>query len=120
MNTDNTKPLSVNDLPLYKVLNEKRTCKEWVADNTQITTGFEPADETIFDGQPQGEYPAAWERNINEAKANAQYTALCVNNLESVADALMAMVKIFEKEYKEGTIGHRYICQAKEALALIS
>jgi len=84
-----------NNVPLYKVLNNERTQGEWIKDGLSIATGPDPKDETIFltcDGEDYP-YPTVYERSRKEARANAEYTALAVNNLHLLAEALQRLLK---------------------------
>lgn len=106
--------------PLYKVLDEQRTQGEWINDNDMVANGVEPTDETIF-GSFLGEdyhYPCVHERSKNEAKVNAAYTALAVNNLANLAEALQNFIT--DCELSGWGYNPDHIEQAKEALNKIS
>lgn len=45
---------------------------KFFVDGYHITTGLRPTDETICDFNPATEYPTVFERNYEEAKANAE------------------------------------------------
>lgn len=88
-------------LPLYKVLNKQRT-----------QGNFEPVCNAIRRGMDEiGKYHFMGEK---ENKANAQYTALAVNELANLAEALEAIYDHCHN--KECTIA----IIAKEALSRIS
>ena len=122
MTTPNQQPQ-----PLWKVLNEQRTRGKWICDNTQVCSGIEITDETIFDGQPSNEYPTVWERNNLEAKANAAYTALAVNNLSRLAEALedvtkeyISCLKLLAETTKTVYSENNVVIAAKKAMQAIS
>ena len=104
---------------LYKVLDANRTQGKWIADDGDVfslKTGGHIAQ--IYDGL---------DRHISNqeketVKANEAYTALAVNNLAKVADALQDMISAYERE--RGLLNIEYLHQsyhkAKEALKAIS
>jgi len=69
--------------PLYKVLNEQRTQGR----ATIELRSFESSD-LMFGNDRVGELYCGSEYTEIEAEANAQYTALAVNNLHLLAEAL--------------------------------
>lgn len=100
--------------PLWKVLNEQRTQVEWVNDGHTVATGWQPNDETIADFNPRNfPYPTIGDTNEKKCLYNAQYTALAVNNLASLAEALEAAM---EEQY----LTLPTYKKIKEALARIS
>lgn len=108
MTQDNTK------LPLYKVLNEKRTQVEF---NAHL---YNLSDHTIREGKKGRVLMEVCKQHTNdpEAEANAQYTALCVNNLHHLAEALQGFVDYLDSDLSEAeTI---LLNRAKEALKRIS
>lgn len=94
--------------PLYKVLNEKREPNKWIlggCSGRMITT-------------PTGYIGDGFLADF-DTKANAEYTALCVNNLASLAEALEKMCEWHEKQstWDKGDNGYY---NAKQALSSIS
>lgn len=77
-------------MKLYQQLNEARTQGEWETFEEGATGHFSvvarpsPKDhgDIIFDA------PTSWEASMRRWQANAQYTALAVNNLHHLAEAL--------------------------------
>ena len=98
--------------PLYKVLNEQRTQGEWNEDGLAIV-GPRPEIEICVmtnDEDVKG-----------EAYANAQYTALAVNNLHLLAEALEEMIKEAHHANLTGMATSPFVLtRAKEALNKIS
>lgn len=91
-----------NKKPLYKVLNEQRTQGDWKANGMQIeSAGWNVA--TLNPYAPE----------ISNFEANAQYTALAVNNLHHLAEALETLLEFTDKRQ----VGYK---KAKEALNRIS
>lgn len=96
--------------PLYKRLNEERTQGEWgiSKDGCDIET-TDSAKLGIL---------AVYAISKEKDKANAQYTALAVNNLHKIAEAL-EKIKELSSEWDSNT--HNQITEiAKEALNNIS
>ena len=105
-----------NKQPLYKVLNEQRTQGYLLSlkmDDKYIVHTLEDKfkfthhlsiDDTI---------------NKDEAKANAQYTALAVNNLAELAYNLARLIDRIEENELQGNFPSAYT-RAKEALNKIS
>ncbi len=101
--------------PLWKELNEKRTQGEWIIRHN-IGYRITPKDS--------GKYIAAINHTtgwVQESQANAQYTALAVNNLHHLAEALETLINVnlnninvLSRSEKEALI------RAKEALNRIS
>jgi len=56
---------------------------------------------------------------IQQTKANAQYTALCVNNLHHLAEALNNLLTVYQQVVKNSHT-HSEVREAKEALNRIS
>ena len=108
----------INVQPLYKVLNEQRTQGVWEAiqgdsmNRYQIVT----PDMTISD-------VLAIDIPDEEGEANAQYTALAVNNLAPLAKVLEECLSEFETHHdsddKDSTTYH-LISKVKQALSKIS
>jgi len=75
-----------NKLPLYKVLNEQRTQGTWVSNDYSESNIFEPHFEV---SSPENKR-RVFDTPVVESEdaANAQYTALAVNNLHILAEAL--------------------------------
>jgi len=75
--------------PLYKVLDSKRTQNKWIYTDE---FGIEVYDET---SNVIADFYQSHDDYISEEtkKANAEYTALAVNNLANVADALDRLAK---------------------------
>ena len=110
-----------NKQPLYKVLNEQRTQGYLLSlkmDDKYIIHTLEDKfkfthhlsiDDTI---------------NKDEAKANAQYTALAVNNLAELAEALQGLLSSYKADFKTITGSElndtEAVKKAKEALNKIS
>jgi len=97
--------------PLYKVLNEQRTKGEWFEeyDNDEFGQFY-----SIFAGEGENvfRYPYRIVKD-EEYKANAQYTALAVNNLHLLAEALEGVIRVADRKTDE-------FDKAKEALSKIS
>jgi len=106
-----------NVKPLYKRLDEERTQGKWLFGNTTIL-----------------ERPALWiggtrilvadevPHEILSGTANAQYTALAVNNLAPLAEALENFISLYEdlaKDFNQRLDNEVLLC-AKEALSKIS
>lgn len=96
--------------PLYQRLNEERTQGEWM----------------LYDDRPNGWVLNAGIKRVisvfdkdDENTANAQYTALAVNNLHHLAEALVKMCEWHEKQatWDKGDNGYY---AAKKALNRIS
>ena len=110
--------------PLWKVLNEKRTVKKVrispYSDDAIYLVGEKdsPTEWAIIKvlGQVNG-------HDLTEMKVNADYTALAVNNLNGIAEALDNVLKMTCQDYihaKEGSFVPAWFLEAKEALANIS
>lgn len=92
--------------PLYKILNEARTGGIWE------TSKFKEGDYSLCE-EDAGDMIAE-----GFTEANAQYTALAVNNLASVADALAELYALayqWANDKEDETL-----VKAKEALKRIS
>lgn len=111
-------------LPLYKRLDEERTQGEWMVVRY-------PDLETPYYIEVEGRIKEIIEfnqvliddKNIapKEPQANAQYTALAVNNLSSLADTLQAIIdNSFDVSNSYVTVSKALIEQAKAALSAIS
>lgn len=115
--------------PLYKALNEKRTSGNWYIEEWEhansINTKLENNQEhTVFTDQF-----CYTDKFDGDKKSNIQYTALAVNNLANIADALQNLLDnpapnpsvcfgadYFDKQSKFVTARNK----AKEALKAIS
>lgn len=99
-----------NVKPLYKLLNEKRLLGEWVAD-----------DKCIINKEYDVKVPFNY--GI-ESTADIEYTALAVNNLASLAEALEEITIAYEACAKLLTSYQNptppILLKAKEALNKIS
>ena len=92
-----------NKLPLWKELNEKRTKGHLIS--------FKNNDEYIV--HTAGDRPHKFTHHckesetitIDEAKANAQYTALAVNNFAQVCEALEQLVNRIDNNWAAITSG---------------
>ena len=117
------KPMQQNNqspsLPLWKLLNEKRTQGE-VKATTETYLGFYelkfPDHETLC---------TVPKVNVNERYiANAEFTALAVNHLASLAEALTNLLSSYKADFYNITGGElnntEAVLQAKEALNKIS
>lgn len=101
-------------MKLYQQLNEARTQGEWqtfeegTVGEYSIVASPAPTDggDLIF------EAPINWEASMSRWEANAQYTALAVNNLHHLAEALENIAT--HSEDKEA------VRLAKQALSRIS
>lgn len=118
-----------NKKPLYKVLNEQRTQYNWVSGRHIGGTTFkshiitEPHSIEVCKFYYQESEQKECEDN--QAQANAQYTALAVNNLHHLAEALQmavylednkrAIAEIMALPYVEA----EFYKPAKEALSRI-
>lgn len=111
--------------PLWKVLNEKRTQGKWIFKNQ----GSLPDDEgrlLCLRSELNSGYISQFQQigeHKNDAEANAQYTALAVNNLHLLAQALQDLLN----EVKVGKLNIRKDfslinahAQASNALSRIS
>lgn len=87
MQTDKTTTESKQ--PLYKVLNEDRTQGKWQV-SKYPAIGYPNVIKSEFTSSHIAlmGLPTEGEDNTVEAEANAQYTALAVNNLHHLAEAL--------------------------------
>jgi hypothetical protein len=123
---------NLKGLELVKELNSKRTQGEWkvrnerevkltYADGRVVTDGI----EIDLQQEPSNRNIVTFTKNAkfkNETIANAQYTALAVNNFASVVDALNDLLehcKFIPKETftEDGKAHFQYtLNQAKEAL----
>src|SRR5689334_3216611 len=74
--------------PLYKVLNSERTQGNIEIDFTTAFTNLNKTNTSIYLLADSRITNTAHGMNLEEAKANAQYTALAVNNLHHLAEAL--------------------------------
>jgi len=100
--------------PLYKVLNEKITQGNWSTLNNGRDIYSDTGDLIM---ECFGNYNITNEEDI----VNAQYTALAVNNLANVADALAEMINISQQREKlHSPYEAASLKLAKEALKAIS
>lgn len=106
--------------PLYKVLNEQRTQGILTVDN-----GAEP-DLTLWIKKPEPNpgnisecIATVWANDKTEA--NAQYTALAVNNLANLADEMQNFIDnvIYDKKIYENQLSY-FTRRFREALTRIS
>ena len=108
-----------NSNPLWRELNESRTQGEWA---TSGDVQIRHKQRSILIAQ----YHKHLEANMPyaETKANAQYTALAVNNLAHLAEALQGLLSSYRADFKTITGGElndtEAVKKAKEALAAIS
>lgn len=85
-----------NTMPLYKRLNSERTQGEWQSSKMQYINGQHFILESQKSHNWIGEFGLAEQHPayigdnpvIAERNANAEYTALAVNNLNEIAEAL--------------------------------
>ncbi len=116
--------METNSKPLYKVLNEKRLNDNWkgYADATKEDGGYTAT--IMSDGH-------TWTTTImcymfghtkEQSEANAQYTALAVNNLASMAEALENFINWADESNmsKLSLYDRGVISKAKEVLKRIS
>ena len=96
-------------MKLYQQLNEQRTQGEWADELNPISAEYEVVcshcDIAVFNGI-----------NSSVDCANAQYTALAVNNLHHLAEALGKLIEANRKGEAQGT---NWI-NAQQALSRIS
>lgn len=79
--------------PLYKRLNEQRTQGEWKHD---IDRNKQEIFTSTFKGRScimSAETRHSFHVGTDQSEANAKYTALAVNNLHHLAEALEALTK---------------------------
>lgn len=84
--------------PLYQQLNEARTQGEWEYDFTHRTNNGSPQDNYIYNPMFTVEFGDG-----AKARANAQYTALAVNNLHHLAEALEKLLKANQNGEAQGS-----------------
>ena len=75
--------------PLYKVLNEQRTQTEWSVTGLEFRAKSSLLLGSIYNHNPLNQ-------SYEQAKANAQYAALAVNNLANLAEALKSLMEYLE------------------------
>jgi len=98
-----------NNVPLYKRLNSERTQGNWECTLNYI--GVPLIRITHFNGS----------EDLQKDDANAEYTALAVNNLHLLAEALEAIINCaFTSTSNTVEIGKSELKAAKEALKAIS
>lgn len=113
--------------PLYKRLNKERYNDNWVIGKT--TNFFYPEDVKEIRLSTNGSKVAIFnliegdENSIKKAKANAEYTALAVNNLhilaeslEEIIDAYVACGQLITGDDKNNIENLPIVLKAKEAL----
>ena len=106
-------------LPLWKRLNGERTSGEWA---TSGDIQIRHKTRSILIAQ----YHKHLEANMpyTEVKANAAFTALAVNHLASLAEALTNLLSSYKADFYNITGGElnntEAVLQAKEALNKIS
>lgn len=121
------------DRPLWKVLNEKRTQGEWWSHSPVIKF---PVHRVLCGEPPEASEVAkfftATMDNADQQEANAQYTALAVNEFANVVEALessMEEIKCLLCNYAGYSTNESYAnyygnsaiyLKAKEALSRIS
>ena len=121
-NCDSAEFSEIKTAPLYKVLNEQRT-------QGKVFTDKAENDSEIVLSYGNGSIALAsfYCHPIDEeTKANAQYTALAVNNLNEIADCLDTLLtyckwipkEVFTEEGRQEF--HLELKRAKEALSSIS
>jgi hypothetical protein len=112
-----------NKQPLYKVLNSKRTQGEWVPNDYSKSNIFEPHFEVSSPETKRKVFDTPVVESEDEA--NAQYTALAVNNLHILAEALekiilwMQSLKRHRYFVSESLAGH-HLQNGEQALQNIS
>lgn len=126
---------ALTGIELVKELNSKRTQGLWLYFESVLHNG-KPTKYTIYPNTENrsigknicGFETEAYDERVSEYKydrptteANAQYTALAVNNFESVVDALNELMAIYEDAYFElhphlGTVNTKEFIQAKQAI----
>lgn len=103
-------------MKIYQQLNEQRTQGEWKVDGDFLETGL-PNNEIVADFLPESPFYATVEdRDSKEARINLEYTALAVNNLHHLAEALDKLIEANRKGEAQGT---NWI-NAQQALSRIS
>ena len=105
--------------PLYRQLNKERTQGEWK--HKSLSNGHEEIQTDTFVYESGN---TIFEVNYDNPnyEANAQYTALAVNNLSSLAEALEECIKVmtpYENLFNAAQ-ERAALIQAKEALLKIS
>ena len=104
--------------PLWQRLNEERTPKEWVLQGMG-------SDKYLRQDNNGGvlceftDYTSVTFLSKQEFEANAQYTALAVNNLHHLAEALEELIEVFKGAWATEKDKETYN-KAKEALSRIS
>lgn len=116
---------ATNNKPLYRTLNEERTQGKWETgerDNPEdtnipywISVMYSGACQPVFD---TASFKPNTQPQLDRMKADAEYTALAVNNLHYLAEALQNFID----DDKESGWGYKaeHIIQATEALKRIS
>ena len=109
-----------NAQPLYQILNANRTQGEFVSFKNPLSKNGQYIVKSI-PSEIYVHYVSSEETlDDNETKANSDYTALAVNNLANVADALQGLVKFYDNENEPSERAKDLINKAKEALKAIS
>ncbi len=117
-----------NKKPLWKELNSSRSLGTWEIGKSSNL--FIPTDIKEIRLSSKGNMKVAIfpleegnEVSIRRAELNAQYTALAVNHLASLAEALQGCVDELKLHVDLGNkecIGYKLIAQSEEALKRIS
>lgn len=111
--------------PLYKVLNERRS-KEIFEQLGRPNQIYPYETKLTIKGDSLHLVGILYGDNTTQSEANAQYTALAVNNLHHLAEALEGMMGAYDsllisfKKTQRLEIIHPSYDKAKEALAHIS
>jgi len=126
-------PQSNTPSPLWRELNEKRSGNKWYATSRNPNTGewvIQTTDTSnnrtgyIADTSAKYIHADSFDDSKKIAEANAQYTALAVNNLASLAEALEGLLSSYRADFKTITGAElndtEAVKKAKAALASIS
>ncbi len=107
--------------PKYKVLNEQRTQGEWYS-KAALSSDFTYIRYVTTEKGIIANIRHRKELELLENLANAEYTALAVNNLHHLAEALEDMIGLWQSlsEVLPPTKNEVAFSKAKEALARIS
>lgn len=108
-----------NTMPLYKALNEKRTRGIFNPQKYNANMLVNSDDLVTYDCLCTFPIPKDEKYQSDEQKSNVLYTALAVNNLLPVADALLLIKEVLESWNGEGKYTN-LINHANSALSKIS
>lgn len=119
MQTENTVQQPV---PLYKRLDEQRTQGEWITERDTENTNSAYLVKDIHTNWVATFGTSSFHEYERECKSNVQYTALSVNNLAPIADALAVLIEEYKRqqEIEYYAIDADKVLAAEQALAKIS